>query len=1177
MTTLDTLLAEAGRTLICGAPEGYDAWIVAMLAASRPAGVLHVARDDVRMEATAEAVRFFAPDIEILTLPAWDCLPYDRVSPHPEISSRRVDCLSRLAATAGEARPGRVVLTTVNALLQRVPARAAVAAASFRARVGETIDVAALTDFLVRNGYDRDGTVREPGQYAIRGGLIDIFPPGHERPVRLDLFGDTLERIRRFDPLTQRTTGEENGDETELALVPVGEAPLDEAAIERFRLGYRSAFGAVPADDPLYAAVSEGRRHMGMEHWLPLFHDRLETVLDYVPGAAVTLDHLAEEARDSRLAMIGDYYEAREAARLGGKGAPSEYKPLPPDRLYLDADEWERRLGDRAVGVFSPYRRPAEDKTGGIGAVVDAGGHRGRDFAPERNRPDANVYDAVREHLTELRRQGRRVVMACYSAGARERLAGVLADHGVRDMAEVEHWPAAAGLPAGTLALAVLGLEHGFETDELAVLGEQDILGDRLVRPRRRSRRAENFIAEASMLNPGDLVVHTDHGIGRYQGLRTLDIAGAPHDCVLVVYEGDDKLYVPVENIEVLSRYGSEEAGVALDRLGGAGWQARKARLKKRIREMADELIRVAAARALRPAMAFAPQTGVFDEFCARFPYHETDDQRRAIDETVADLAAGRPMDRLICGDVGFGKTEVALRAACIVALEGRQVAVVAPTTLLVRQHYQSFSQRFADLPVRIEQLSRLVPAKRQAEVRQGLESGDIDIVIGTHALLSKRIAFRDLGLLIVDEEQRFGVAHKERLKGLKSEVHVLTLSATPIPRTLQFALSGLRGLSLIATPPVDRLAVRTFVLPFDPVVVREAVLREHYRGGQTFFVCPRIEDLPEAAEFLREQVPEVKFNIAHGRMAARDLESVMNAFYDGAFDVLLSTDIIESGLDIPTANTLVVMGADRFGLAQLYQLRGRIGRSKIRAYAYFTLPPRRLPTAAATKRLDVLQALDSLGAGFSLASHDLDLRGGGNLLGEEQSGHVREVGIELYQAMLEEAVAAARGEAPAEESWSPQINLGAAVLIPEGYVADLGVRLELYRRLARLEDEAEIEGFAAELIDRFGPLPEEVEHLLAVVEIKRLCRRAEVERIEAGPRGATLAFRDNRFPNPAGLVEFITREPGAIKLRPDHRLVYVRHWDDPTARYRGVRSLLQKLAGIAAQGAVSPAARAKA
>ncbi|MFZ0607924.1 MAG: TRCF domain-containing protein, partial [Xanthobacteraceae bacterium] len=586
-------------------------------------------------------------------------------------------------------------------------------------------------------------------------------------------------------------------------------------------------------------------------------------------------------------------------------------------------------------------------------------------------------------------------------------------------------------------------------------------------------------------------------------------------------------------------------------------------------REIAGELIKIAAERQLREAPQLAVDPGLYDEFCAGFPYEETDDQLAAIAAVNNDLGSGRPMDRLVCGDVGFGKTEVALRAAFIAAMNGKQVAVVVPTTLLSRQHFKTFSERLKGYPLHVAQASRLVSAKDLAAVKKGLAEGRIDIVIGTHALLGKSIKFKDIGLIVVDEEQHFGVGHKEKLKQLRAEVHVLTLTATPIPRTLQLALSGVRDMSIIATPPVDRLAVRTFVSPFDPVTVREALLRERYRGGQAFYVCPRIEDLADSKTFLDKTVPEVRVAVAHGQMAPTVLEDIMAAFYDGKYDVLLSTTIIESGLDIPTANTLIVHRADMFGLAQIYQLRGRVGRSKLRAYALLTLPAKRRITPQAERRLKVLQSLDTLGAGFQLASHDLDIRGAGNLLGDEQSGHIKEVGYELYQQMLEEAVLSMKAgiTAPAADKWSPQITIGTPVLIPEDYVTDLPVRLALYRRLAEIEDERDIEAFGAELVDRFGSLPEEVEYLLQIVAIKTLCRRANVEKIDVGPKGAVLSFRDNIFSNPDGLISYIARHPVGARVRPDMKVVFFDEWETPKARIKGATDILRALAGIAEKG----------
>ncbi|MGE3149162.1 MAG: transcription-repair coupling factor [Pseudorhodoplanes sp.] len=1164
MTKSPAQLLSPDRPLtLANVADGAEGLVLADLAraissGARPPAIslVVVCRDGGRMAALARGISFFAPQIEVLEFPAWDCLPYDRVSPHAAVLAQRMTTLSRLASTQARERPA-VLITTVNAILQRVPARDFIAGQSLSAAPGNVIGLEKVAQWLELHGYTRASTVREPGDYAVRGGILDLFPPGMDQPVRFDFFGDTLESIRAFDPETQRTTG----DLRALDLVAVAEFQLTSETIRKFRTGYVATFGAATRDDMLYEAVSEGRRYPGMEHWLPLFHDRLDTLFDYVRNSPVAIEPLAEEAANERLTQIQDYYEARRDV-LGDTGAVA-YKPLPPEKLYLTSQEWQTRLDDAPLARLSSFAEPE-----GARNLVDTGARQGRNFAPERAEAKANIFDAVTKHVLALQESGKRVLIALWTEGSRERMRHVLADHGLHNLASVRDWPESLARPKTEIALAVLGIEAGFETNDIAVISEQDILGDRLVRSRRAARRAENFIAEATSLAAGDLVVHVDHGIGRFVGLKTIEAAGAPHDCLDLHYAGGDKLFLPVENIELLSRYGAEETTVELDRLGGTGWQTRKARMKSRIREIANELLKVAAERRLREAEKLTVGPGLYDEFCAGFPYEETEDQLTAIDAVVADLAAGRPMDRLVCGDVGFGKTEVALRTAFIAAINGKQVAVVVPTTLLARQHFKNFSERFRGFPLTIGQASRMVGATELSRVKKGMADGSVNIVIGTHALLGKAIKFKDLGLVIVDEEQHFGVAHKERLKQLRSEVHVLTLTATPIPRTLQLALTGVRDLSIIASPPVDRLAVRTFVSPFDPLVVREALLRERYRGGQSFYVCPRIEDLAGQKEFLDKTVPEARVAVAHGQMPSGVLEDIMSAFYDGKYDVLLSTTIIESGLDIPSANTLIVYRADRFGLAQLYQLRGRVGRSKIRAYALLTLPERRKITGQAERRLKVLQSLDNLGAGFQLASHDLDIRGAGNLLGDEQSGHIKEVGFELYQQMLEEAVASLKAgvSEPVADKWSPTITIGMPVLIPDEYVADLSVRLGLYRRLADLEDEREIDAFAAELVDRFGPMPEEVGYLLKIVALKGLCRTANVEKIDTGPKGAVIAFRDNIFANPEGLMAYIQEQGKDARVRPDMKVVFFDDWEQPEDRLKGTLLIMRTLAAIAAK-----------
>ncbi len=1139
-------MTAPNHVTVGGAPEGFDAQLVLNEMTRTGGPVCHVARDDKRMEAMRAALAFFAPDVPVFVFPGWDCLPYDRVSPNADIAAARV---ATLAALVHQMPERFVLLTTLNAATQRVPARDVLKQAAFTARVNHRVDEKALRAFLVRMGFTQSPTVMEPGDYAVRGGIIDIFPPGESGPVRLDLFGDVLDGARRFDPVSQRTT--EKLEVVELA--PVSEVILDEAAITRFRQNYRIEFGAAGTDDPLYEAVSAGRKHQGVEHWLPFFHEKLETLFDYLPGATISLDDQVTPARLARWDTIADQYETRRLALENRSRMDTVYKPTPPGLLYLDDAAWDQAVEDRRVLQFSPLPQAS-----GPG-VIDAGGRIGRNFAPERQQESISLFGALAAHITDKMAKGP-VLIASYSEGARERLTGLIEDEGL-----AEAIPVTDGTRVGKrgLHLAVWALEHGFEAPGLTVIAEQDVLGDRLIRQPKKRRKAENFLTETQSLSPGDLVVHVDHGIGRYIGMEVVTAAGAAHECLLLEYAEQSKLYLPVENIELLSKYGHDEG--LLDRLGGGAWQAKKAKLKERIREMADRLIRIAAERALRKAPVMDPPPHAWEEFSARFPYQETDDQLRAISEVMEDMHSGAPMDRLICGDVGFGKTEVAMRAAFVAAMSGVQVAVVAPTTLLARQHAASFKERFRGFPLEVRQLSRFVSAKDAQQTRDGLARGTVDIVIGTHALLAKGIRFNNLGLLIIDEEQHFGVGHKERLKQLRSDIHVLTLTATPIPRTLQLSLTGVRDLSIIGTPPIDRLAIRTYVSEFDAVTIREALLREHYRGGQSFYVVPRISDLPEIEEFFKEQLPELTYVVAHGQMAAGELDDRMNAFYDGKYDVLLATTIVESGLDIPTANTMVVHRADMFGLAQLYQIRGRVGRSKTRAYAYLTTKPRQKLTATAEKRLRVLGSLDTLGAGFTLASQDLDIRGAGNLLGEEQSGQMRDVGYELYQSMLEEAIAKIKagemeGLSDSDDQWAPQINLGVPVLIPEDYVPDLDVRLGLYRRLSSLSTKVELEGFAAELIDRFGKLPKEVNTLMLVVRIKAMCKRAGIAKLDGGPKGAMIQFHNDKFASPQGLVEFIQNQRGLAKVK-DNKIVVRRDWKKDSDKIKGAFSIARDLA----------------
>ena len=1131
--------------------RGAQPLVMADLARAGTGRAVFIAPDDAAMRSVADAAQFFAPELDVIEFPAWDSLPYDRASPALAVSAKRLSALFRLQTGKAKAQ---LVVTTANAVLQRVltPFRIRESVREFKA--GIEIGRDSLSLLLQKQGYSRTDTVIDKGEYAIRGSIVDVFPSGLDEALRLDFFGDELESLRSFDPNTQMSTGRLESH----LLLPASEALLDEDSIKRFRSRYREMFGANATQDPLYEAVSEGRRLAGMEHWLPLFEERLVTLFDHLDDKdTVVIDKASLAAADERIKDIADYYGQRTAASGQAKGS---YRPLKPDALYLTEDEFNTALADAPAHRASPFDEPES------GTVIDFGFRSGRDFAPERARGD-NVYPVLADHLKSLGKAGKRPLLAAYSTGSRARIASILTEAGA-SVQLADSWQEALGLSAkGKPAAMVLPLEASFANDEMELLTEQDILGDRLVRRKKKRKDADAFLAELQALSVGDLIVHTEHGIGKYLGLEPVSVGKSKHDCVQLEYKGGDKLFIPVENIDVLSRYGSSEEAVMLDRLGGEAWQKRRARLKERIREIAGELMQVAAQRALKKAPVLEVDEPTYNQFLDRFQYEETDDQDRAITDVLSDLESGKPMDRLVCGDVGFGKTEVALRAAFVAAMNGEQVAVVAPTTLLARQHFENFSQRFNGFPLKVGRLSRLVPTKEMKETREGLAKGDIDIVVGTHAILSKQTKFKNLGLVIVDEEQRFGVTHKEKLKQLRADVHMLTLTATPIPRTLQMAMTGLRELSTIQTPPVDRLAVRTYVMEWDDMVMREALLREHHRGGQSFIVVPRISDMEVISDWLHENVPEVKFVPAHGQMGAGEIEERMSAFYEGKYDVLLATTIVESGLDLPSANTIIIHRADIFGLAQLYQLRGRVGRAKLRAYAYLTFEKDTQLSEVAEKRLKVLGDLDSLGAGFQLASHDLDIRGAGNLLGDEQSGHIREVGFELYQSMLEDAILAAKagdmGLEPKRETISPQITVDAPIMIPEDYVPDLAVRMALYRRLNDAENMGEIEALAAEMIDRFGSLPSATENLVRLIQIKLQAVEANISKIDVGASGTLVTFHNDDFPDGPGLIAYVDRLQGTAKLRPDMKLVISRTWTSPESRLNGLFQLTKGLSGI--------------
>lgn len=1094
--------------------------------------LVFIARDDVRMKQMQTGLAAINQNLEIITLPAWDCLPYDRVSPHSAITSKRMVGLSLLAGEQegdNSNTSHKIYLTTINSWLQKIPPASYFRDNTLTLSSGQEISPAEIAEFLTLNGFIRTQTVREYGEFSVRGNIFDIFVHSDAQPVRLDFFGDQIETIRFFDSLSQRSEGMAGL----ITLRPANEYRLDDDVISQFRQAYLSLFGGESVRDPLYEAVSAGQNVAGLEHWLSLLHSELVPLSSYFENWRCVFDIDALPAAQARLDLINDFYQSRLEA-ISNKDE-SLYRPVPPIHHFLGREDIANiETADHTALLFQ-FAAPSDSD------MPDTGARAGPNFgavASSGGRPS----EVASEFIT--RECGEKIVVLCAStAGALVRMSELLGAYMQKKAVPINNF---AGIRKKGIYGLVWPLSSGFVTKTITLLTEQDIFGSQIARPQGRRRRADNFLKEVSSLEIGDLVVHVEHGIGRYQGLETIRSEQSEHDCLHLVYAGGDKLYLPVENIELLSRYGQDSSDASLDKLGSAAWQNRKARIKGKIRDMADQLIKIAAKREVAKTESLSPPEGVFAEFCARFEYTETDDQLDVLDDVFSDLAGGRASDRLICGDVGFGKTEIALRAAFVVSMSGYQVALVTPTTLLARQHGRLFKERFKGFPICVDVLSRMVTSGQAKQIKSALHEGSVQVVIGTHALLSKSISFSNLGLLIIDEEQNFGVVQKERLKEMKGDIHVLTLSATPIPRTLQLALSGVRQMSIMATPPVDRLAVRTFIGSWDGMVLREAILRERFRGGQVFVVCPRISDLFYVHERLVKLVPDLRILTAHGKISAGELDDVMTKFSDGRADLLLSTNIIESGIDIPTANTIIIHRSDRFSLSQLYQLRGRVGRSKERAYAYLTTNPQQVITKHARRRLDVMQTLDKLGAGFSLASYDMDIRGAGNLLGDAQSGHIKEVGVELYQDLLKQAVESAKLEKQSGgedggkslDQWSPQISIGTNILIPNSYVEDLSIRLSLYRRIGSLHTKDDINELHVELVDRFGPIPATVTNLLELVAIKQLCKQLNIEKIDAGDKGFALSFRQDHFAEPEALIGWITAQRGRVQLKANHRLI---------------------------------------
>ncbi len=1042
---------HAAQVSIEAGPEGLVA--VRLFEWARAAGrrgLIHVARSETRAQRLVRALRGLAPQLEVLLLPPWDCLPYDRAGPSRETMGRRIAAVRRLTEAIDAPH---LLMTTIDAAMQRLPPRRAWSGASLTLSIGDLLRLDQLETYLRRVGYALEERVDEAGEAAIRGEVIDIFPAGAEMPVRLDHEDGRIVGMRRFDPVSQRTVDE-----------------IDELRLE--------AASEVIVADP-------GERFQGIEHWLPSIYGASETVFDYAPSAPIVLDPETDARRAGLMEQIADVYQSRLALRRM-EAEDRRRQPLPPEGLYISDAEWERQLGARAI--------------------VSLGGEPAEPAVP-RFAEASNATEVFTRYVEERLAAGERVVLAAGTA-ADLRFLGRLVERELDVRPErLADWDAAVAAPAGSVGTLMAELVAGFVYDDVTVVAFADLVG---VPARRHAERraAEALPASEAALRLGDAVIHLDHGMGILRGLETVEAAEVTSETIKLDYARNQALLAPIDEIGRIWRYGTEASRVRLDGLNGDGWATRRAQVEEQVAQTARALVEMARLKEKAEAPVLRPPPRDYARFAARFPFTETEDQARAIEATLRDLASGKPMERLVCGDVGFGKTEVALRAAAAAVFAGRQVAVVAPTTVLARQHVQTFRRRFAGLGARIETLSRLSSPADARAVSKGLAAGDVQIVIGTHAVGGKQVRFRDLGLLVIDEEQRFGARQKTRLRELGKAIHVLTLTATPIPRTMQAAMVGLHDLSVIATPPARRQPIRTFLLPFDPVSVREALLREERRGGQSFVVCPRIDDIAPMAARLRELVPELQVLTAHGQLPPAELDDVMVRFADGESDVLLATNIIETGLDVPGANTMLVWRADRFGIGQLHQLRGRVGRGRVRAVCYLLTDPQAKLAPATERRLRTLEGLDRLGAGFQISARDLDLRGAGDLLGEEQAGHVKLVGLELYQELLERALAVARGK-PLPEDWNPELNFGVRAGIPAAYAADEEIRLNLYARLARLRDPNAVDEFAAEIEDRFGAMPEEVLHLLALARLAQACQSLGVAKIDAGPQALALSFRD--------------------------------------------------------------------
>ena len=1131
-----------------GVKDGVIPFLLSSLAQKN--NIFYVAKNDLELSNINNFFLENFKNINVHNIPAWDCLPYDISSPNFNIISERVKSFTKLSFLQ-ETSNKNIILTTVNGLLIKTAPKTFYSTNFLNITKQNKNSFKYISSFLNKIGYTRVQTVREAGEFGIRGSILDLFPVGSVKAFRIDFIGDEIETMKDMDPLTQRSSNITNN----INVYPSNEYLLDEKTIENFRQKLRSTLGSESIKSQIYEKISSGIKFQGIEHFLPLIHlNPLNSIFDFFdsnPKFVIVLSKNFLSLIDKRYEEIVNFFDERKIEK-------SDNSVIKVNDLYLSKKELDKKLMFFKTIELNEFDYLDNETKKNINLYSKPFLMPNDPNSLNNNKISIFVKFCINKYLNN-----KNILIVTEDKSRLTNLINFFEEdfkihHVDFNIIEIENF--ISSNISNSFNFSCSPYIESFEIDDQLVVFDRDIFGVPEKKKKSWRRKTENFLKDVNNINSGDLVAHIDHGIGKYDGLEKIVTNGVDHDCLRLLYHGGDKLYLPVENMNLLSRVGDNNFFRDLDKLGAANWQNRKANVRKKIKDMAEKLIRVAAQRKIISTEKLQVPNNYY-EFSKNFLFELTDDQETAINDIISDLETGKLMDRLICGDVGFGKTEVALRASFIVANAGYQVALVAPTTILVKQHYNSFFDRFKKLSMNVSSLSRMTSVKDRKKIKEGLKSGDVNIVIGTHALLSNDIDFNNLGLLIIDEEQHFGVGQKEKIKELQGNIHVLTLTATPIPRTLQLSLSGLKELSLITTPPVNRLSVRTFVLEWDKVVLIDALLREKNRGGQTFIVCPRVKDIDDLYQKIERMVPNLVISVAHGQMKIDELDKSINLFSEGNSDILISTNIIESGIDIPNANTMIIHKSDMFGLSQLYQLRGRVGRSKHRAYSYFTIEPGKVLLNKSQQRLDVIKTLDNLGAGFSLASYDMDIRGSGNLLGDEQSGQIKEVGVELYQDMLRDAVSSYKdGNKKIEDIWSPSISLGLPILIPEDYVYDLPTRMSLYRKAGELNSSDEINIFTEELFDRFGPPPEEVNNLLMTLMIKNKCLYNKINLVDAGPKGVVIGFKNNFFKNADKLLEWVSKKTGQVKIRPDQKIFLQKNLNSREEKFNSILNLIEEL-----------------